>query len=446
MSRKSIPVLFCILFAVGLVAGCTEATEIASQPTLTEAKFPASQTAAPPANTPLPTATPTVFIKPTRGPTVTFGPSQTPKATLTKTATLVVTVNVTSCPGAPAILLKRGDWARVSVDPPLANKVRSQPGVSAELTGHVQPGESVLVVDGPVCADGYTWWFVRSLAGLEGWTAEGDAQGYWLVEPISVWYPLPYPIRPRGTTTFELRELNISPDSGLVSEINGSYYPLATPMPRPQNEETPEPDDPRYSEFGSTAYAAHSLYGLTITNGDSYVLWVYDLEDPLSRYYLNRMSYTDCTEILRKNLEGPTIEAEFLKPFCGINGGIPLLFKADIQLIQFSGGKGVRYLMASANYQTVDHMEYRFQGLSDDGRYYISGLFRPILHPYIIDDQLIGSDFGWLLAWREGQYEQAQASYDVFNARIEAMLNAGVVTLYPALELLDEMVASIVMK
>jgi hypothetical protein len=74
-----------------------------------------------------------------------------------------VSEGVTACPGAPDISLKLDDWAMVSTDPPLPNKIRSQPGISGELIGQVQPGENVLVVDGPTCADGYTWWFVHSL-------------------------------------------------------------------------------------------------------------------------------------------------------------------------------------------------------------------------------------------------------------------------------------------
>ncbi|OGO25541.1 MAG: hypothetical protein A2136_02110 [Chloroflexi bacterium RBG_16_54_11] len=42
-------------------------------------------------------------------------------------------------------------------------------------------------MDGPRCADGFTWWFILSLDGLEGWTAEGNGAGYWLIplHPIS---------------------------------------------------------------------------------------------------------------------------------------------------------------------------------------------------------------------------------------------------------------------
>ena len=75
----------------------------------------------------------------------------------------------------------------VSKDPPLPNKIHSQPGISSETIGDVQPGETMLIEDGPRCADGYAWWYVHSFVGMEGWTAEGDAEAYWLVphKPIS---------------------------------------------------------------------------------------------------------------------------------------------------------------------------------------------------------------------------------------------------------------------
>lgn len=342
-------------------------------------------------------------------------------------------------------MLKTGDWARVSVDPPLPNKLRSAPGSSGELIGQAQPGENLLVLEGPSCADGYHWWLVRDLEGMEGWTAEGDAEGYWLVQPIAAWYPLPDPLAARGLKTHDLREISLSADTALISGISGNFNPLATPLPRPQTEETPEPDDPRYSEFGTVAYAAHSFYDLSDTIDGDFWLWIYDLQDPLSRYYLNHRRDTDCTQALRQTLKSEEIDPTRLNPFCGINQGIPLLFKADIKSIQFEGGQGVRYLIASGNYLTANQMEYIFQGLSDDKRYYIRGHFRPVLHPYIVEAPL-DNDFGPIMAWKEGQYDEAQASYDAFNARIEKMLNAGVVPLYPSLDFLDEMMASIVIK
>jgi hypothetical protein len=436
MIKKTFYLGLCAVFFILILVACNQDAAPTQTPTQRSVKTLASTSTPAPTTTQVPPSTPT----PTTKATSTHVSTNTPA----RSATPEKKDKVISCPGAPEITLKLNDWAMVSTDPPLPNKIRSQPGTSAELIGQVQPGENVLVVDGPTCADGYTWWFVRSLEGLEGWTVEGDNEGYWLVDPIYAWYDLPKPLTSQGVKTYDLRELKISADRALIGDITGSYNPLATPMPRPQTEETPFPDDPRYSDFGTASYAAHSFYNVSGTIGDYF--WVYDLEDPLSRYYLNHMSYDDCTKALQKNLENAIPVRDYLDPFCGVNQGIPLLFKAGVKPIQFNGGKGVRYLTASGNSQTVNHLVYHFQGLSDNGRYYITGFFRPIFHPYIIEDQLYADDFGWLLEWKDGQYDEAQKSYDLFNARIEQLINAEAVTLYPSLEFLDNMMASIAMQ
>ncbi|MDD1777668.1 MAG: SH3 domain-containing protein [Candidatus Helarchaeota archaeon] len=396
-----------------------------------------------------PTQISTPSITFTSSPTITSTPTLIPTHTSTpaSTATPVQKNRPTKCPGAPDISLKPGDWAMVSIEPPLPNKIRNQPGTNGELIGQVQPGENVLVVDGPRCSDGYTWWFVRNLTGLEGWTVEGDAAGYWLVDPISAWYPLPEPLVAKGKKIYELREISISPDTAIVGGIKGYYLPLATPLPVPQNIETPYPNDPRgnIEDLQSSLHAEHSIYQMDSILDMS--LEVFYLEDPLSRYYINNMSYDDCTLALRKALAGSEITSSSLDPFCGIGEGIPLHFMAGIKPIQFTGGKGVRYLLSSGNYLTVNTLYYNFQGLSDDGRFFIRGHFTPIEHPYIVDSGfLMENNFGPLLAYKEGQYDEAQKSYELFNARIEELLNAGVVTLYPSLDFLDNMMASIVIK
>jgi uncharacterized protein YraI len=344
-----------------------------------------------------------------------------------------------ACPGAPEIKLAVGDWARVSVDPPLSSRIRSMPGSSGQILGEVPAGGNLLILDGPQCANGYAWWKVRSLDGLEGWAAEGDTAAYWLVEPISGWYELPPPIRLGNTKTYDLRELRVSPETGLVSGVQGEYFPLATPMPTPETAETPWPDDPRANEFGAVYCAAHSGYQLSgAVDG---FMEVFDIQDPLSRSYIG-----DCVETIRKILKNNTLYESYLQPFCGFNMGIPTHFKVNIKEIEFTGGTGLRFLISSANYLTVNKMNYRFQGLSEDGRYYISVLFYDIAHPYIVDEELWQHDFGPFVAWREWQYDKAEQSFNVFNGRMKELLEAGVVPLYPSLEVLDAMMASIVIK
>jgi parallel beta-helix repeat protein len=127
--------------------------------------------------TPVPTNTPT--------PTASATPSRTPppSATFTPMLTdmpLVITGEVT-CPDAPQSMLETDAWAMVSLDPPLPLRMRSQPGFSGEFVGQALPGEKVLVLEGPSCADGYAWWLIQRLDGLKGWSAEGNLEGYWLI-------------------------------------------------------------------------------------------------------------------------------------------------------------------------------------------------------------------------------------------------------------------------
>src|SRR5215211_4592643 len=235
---------FTVLLHIALLtSACTQKTDLSASPeTLTRVAI-----------TPT-TSLPTQTSRPTALPSPQVTDSPTPQNVIEE---------IQACPGAPAILLKVNDWARVSVDPPLSIRLRSQPSSSGEITGEVGPGKNVLIQEGPQCANGYTWWKVRSLDGQEGWTVEGDDTGYWLVEPIYLWNQLPATFEPKGTRLYDLREIRISPDAALVHEIDGQHYPLATPLPTPANLETPWPDDPRGGEFGFSAHAEHSTYNVS---------------------------------------------------------------------------------------------------------------------------------------------------------------------------------------
>jgi hypothetical protein len=141
-------------------------------------------------------ATMTPGATPTHGvsPTLTTIPTNTlpAQSSLTPTLSSTATTNLTATPSArptwmpcPGIYYSRlyvGDKASVSFDPPLANRVRSEPSTAGTYLGMLQPGEKAEIIGGPVCSNQWIWWQVRSLAsGLTGWTAEGDNKAYWLV-------------------------------------------------------------------------------------------------------------------------------------------------------------------------------------------------------------------------------------------------------------------------
>ncbi len=86
------------------------------------------------------------------------------------------------CQGSYPSRLKVGAKAYVTEDPPLPNRLRADANVRADILGEIGPGESMLIIGGPLCIDGWVWWQVRAdKDGLEGWTSEGKKGEYWLV-------------------------------------------------------------------------------------------------------------------------------------------------------------------------------------------------------------------------------------------------------------------------
>ncbi len=87
-----------------------------------------------------------------------------------------------ACPGLYPSRLRVDYTAKVSEDPPLSNRVRSNAGSSYSILGYIEPGERVTILDGPICVNDWIWWKIRSNeTGLTGWTVEGDGEDYWLV-------------------------------------------------------------------------------------------------------------------------------------------------------------------------------------------------------------------------------------------------------------------------
>lgn len=88
------------------------------------------------------------------------------------------------CADAPPTRLILGERARISDEDPTDLNVRAEPGATEDNPpiGKLRVGEVVLVLDGPVCSDRYTWYEVDT-GDLRGWIAEGDTSIYY-VEPF----------------------------------------------------------------------------------------------------------------------------------------------------------------------------------------------------------------------------------------------------------------------
>lgn len=90
------------------------------------------------------------------------------------TATVQPTATPTTCPGNPPPTLVVGEVARVT--PGNGNRIRQEPLTSSAQLGRIPGGESFMVLAGPQCGEGYTWWQV-DYDGIVGWTAD---DGTWL--------------------------------------------------------------------------------------------------------------------------------------------------------------------------------------------------------------------------------------------------------------------------
>ncbi len=85
------------------------------------------------------------------------------------------------CADSQPTRLNVGMTAYIDLEQPLPNNVRAEAGTESELIGTIDPGESVTILAGPTCAEGFTWWQVQLFDDTIGWTAEADHETYWLI-------------------------------------------------------------------------------------------------------------------------------------------------------------------------------------------------------------------------------------------------------------------------
>lgn len=87
----------------------------------------------------------------------------------------------------PGTVLAVGQQARVTA--PAGLNYRDTPSTSGSLLGQLGTGQLVNIVEGPVVADGFTWWKLDDRLGNVGWAAEGDAETEWLSPQVGAPQP-----------------------------------------------------------------------------------------------------------------------------------------------------------------------------------------------------------------------------------------------------------------
>lgn len=105
------------------------------------------------------------------------------------------------CPGSLPPRLIVGEQGQVG--PGSANNVRTTPSTSGERVFRMEAGTVFTVLDGPVCAEDFTWWQV-DVDGAQGWTVEGDGTDYFLI-PLEATDAQPTPgVTPAADTDCEM--------------------------------------------------------------------------------------------------------------------------------------------------------------------------------------------------------------------------------------------------
>jgi hypothetical protein len=100
-------------------------------------------------------------------------------ATLAPTRTPIF-ATPTPEPTATPVALHQGGAATISNTQGAPLRGRKQPGVKAPVTANFKEGEQIRVLEGPVEADGFTWWRIEGPSGT-GWSAERSKEGVvWL--------------------------------------------------------------------------------------------------------------------------------------------------------------------------------------------------------------------------------------------------------------------------
>jgi hypothetical protein len=119
-----------------------------------------------------PEATPTVempaVLESTRSPTAVIVVH--PTTVITPTATAVIPGSVTA---APTIFAEIAPGAQVVVQGTrgVGLNLRASASTGARILASAKDGATLLVLEGPQQAGGYTWWKVRTADGKEGWAA-----------------------------------------------------------------------------------------------------------------------------------------------------------------------------------------------------------------------------------------------------------------------------------
>lgn len=279
-----------------------------------------------------------------------------------------------NCPGAPASRIVVGRGARVAPGG-TANNLRDKPSTSGKVLTQVPPGTYFNVLDGPSCAENYAWWKVD--IGQIGWMAEGDSKQYFM-EPTTS------PVK-EFTLTSNSKTIDIAfGNVGLT--YNGAFsrsVQADTVFAYQQSTDNPMMNStPAYTEF---VFDDGKVQRFIKAN-----LAIY----PVSDYQKTDEEAAKRIANLQALLKDPSAVLPTVIPVLPIYNAAQV-FHANNKLLTFNSGKGIRFLTMYAqdvSPVTNDRLMYIFQGITTDGKYYVSAAF-PVSSTLLADKYEDVKDF-----------------------------------------------------
>ncbi|MFC1960376.1 hypothetical protein ACFLYO_06670 [Chloroflexota bacterium] len=229
------------------------------------------------------------------------------------------------------------------VTPGGANNVRAAPVTGAAVVGQLEPGEQFAIINGPICADDYTWWEVAT-QNLTGFTVEGSGEDYW-VELIPA------------------QDLD-----ALAAAFSFDFTPIAQNVTlHAEPEETTDSDSygPRPPSL-TVEFAGVVMDNFLEPRID---IWpVESFRAVGNERYADLLAYGEALQTAPA-----AIDTRPFMPRQIINAG--RIFEGHQKVIAFNGGNGYRYIAQYAQYAAPIRsyeLFYTFQGMTADNAYYLS--------------------------------------------------------------------------
>lgn len=260
------------------------------------------------------------------------------------------------CPAGLETKLEVGMEVQAAPGGPL--NMRRLPSRSADLLGQANPADVLTIEDGPACAEGFAWWQVDR-SSFVGWVAEGR------INPDGTF--IQYFLFPEGlpspaddlTVVFETDTFSgrtSTTDWGAVVRRDNTLFPGFQLI---EVEDYLRDNPAAMARFNTAGLFA----GLRVEPVDFYTLYV--------------PSFWTELEGLRAVLdEQPEAPEVIPAPVVTFDDETPQRFVTQVAYIPFVNGTGVRFLTAYTETESrLTYISYDFQGITDDGRYYIDGTF-----------------------------------------------------------------------